>query len=186
MRKTVLAALAASSLAMLGACSQAGDDAEGTAATAEPSTETLAQALGNADGMNTVATALGDVGLAQVFDGAGSYTILVPNDAAFEKLGDAGKTLLEPEQRAAMAAVLRDHIVVGYLEPADIETAIESKGGAVEAKTMGGHKLTFSKDGDAIVVTSEDGSRATVAGDAVRSSNGVAIPMDGLLKKLVA
>lgn len=186
MTKTILSALAATSLLALGACSNGADDGAATNAAGEPSNDTLAKAMGEADGMKTVSTALNDVGLAQVFDGAGSYTILAPNDAAFASLGDNGKALLEPGQRAAMAAVLRDHIVVGYLEPSDIESAIETKGGAVEARTMSGHTVTFSKDGDAIVVTGEDGSTATLAGNAVRASNGVAIPLDGVLKKVAA
>ena len=187
MTRKLFTALAAGSLAVLGACSQEADDASDTAAgSTEPSNDTLAVALGDAEGMETVSAALGDAGLAQVFDGAGSYTILAPSDAAFEKLGDTGKALLEPDQRAAMAAVLRDHIVVGYLEPSDIETAIEAKGGAVEARTMAGHVVTFSKEGDGIMVTSEDGSRAMLSGDAVRASNGVALPVDGVLKKLDA
>ena len=51
---------------------------------------------------------------------------------------------------------------------------------------MAGHVVTFSKEGDGIMVTSEDGSRAMLSGDAVRASNGVALPVDGVLKKLDA
>ncbi len=186
MNKTILAALAATSLATLGGCTNEPETTADTSAQAEPSNDTLAKALSGADGMQTVAGALNDVGLAQVFDGAGSYTILAPNDAAFKDLGETGKALLQPDQRAAMAAILRDHIVVGYLEPSDIESAIEAKGGEVEARTMGGHMVTFSKDGDGIMVTSEDGSSAMLAGKAVRATNGVAIPVDGVLKKIDA
>jgi len=180
-----LAAAAAAALLALAACS-GGEDEAGGSDTAEPSDATLVQAISQADQLSTVAGALGDTGLSQVFDGAGAYTIFAPNDEAFAKLGDAGEGLSDPEQRAVMAAILRDHIVPGYLTPADIEAAINSKGGAVVVETMGNHLLRFTRDDDGLRVTGEDGSSASVAGSAVKASNGVAMPIDGLLKKLDA
>lgn len=180
----VVSALAAATL-MLGACADETEDGEvGPPAEAEPSGETLAEAIADAESLSTVARALGDVGLAQVFDGAGSYTIFAPNDEAFAALGETREALTEPDQRAAIAAVLRDHIVPGYLTPSDIEAAIDSQGGTVRAETMGDQTLRFTRDGEGIRVTSEDGSTAMIAGDALKAGNGVAIPLDGVLKSL--
>ena len=84
-----------------------------------------------------------------------------------------------------MVAILRDHIVPGYLTPADIENAIElAEDGSVEIRTMGNHTLTFTSEGDTITVTGEDGASAKFAGDALRASNGVAIPLDTVLRKI--
>ena len=180
-----LAAFAALALLAVPACS-ADETADQAAAESEPTDDTLAAAISDADGLTVVASALGDSGLAQVFDGAGSYTIFAPNDAAFEALGETGAALREPGQSAAMAAVLRDHIVPGYLTPADIESAIEAQGGAVKVETMGDHALTFSRADDGIRVTSEDGSAAMLTGNALKARNGVAIALDGVLKKVDA
>ena len=180
-----LAAFAALALLAVPACS-ADETADQAAAESEPTDDTLAAAISDADGLTVVATALGNSGLAQVFDGAGSYTIFAPNDAAFEALGETGAALREPGQSAAMAAVLRDHIVPGYLTPADIESAIEAQGGAVKVETMGDHALTFSRADDGIRVTSEDGSAAMLTGNALKARNGVAIALDGVLKKVDA
>ena len=180
-----LAAFAALALLAVPACS-ADETADQAAAESEPIDDTLAAAISDADGLTVVASALGNSGLAQVFDGAGSYTIFAPNDAAFEALGEAGAALREPGQSAAMAAVLRDHIVPGYLTPADIESAIEAQGGAVKVETMGDHALTFTRADDGIRVTSEDGSAAMLTGDALKARNGVAIALDGVLKKVDA
>ena len=180
-----LAAFAALALLAVPACS-ADETADQAAAESEPTDDTRAAAISDADGLTVVASALGNSGLAQVFDGAGSYTIFAPNDAAFEALGETGAALREPGQSAAMAAVLRDHIVPGYLTPADIESAIEAQGGAVKVETMGDHALTFTRADDGIRVTSEDGSAAMLTGNALKARNGVAIALDGVLKKVDA
>lgn len=182
--KFLRAVPAALALLSLSACSS-GEDAE--PAEVEAGDETLATAIADADDMRTVASALGDTGLAQVFDGAGSYTLFAPNDAAFDALGEAGQSLREPGQRAALAAILRDHIVPGYLTLDDIETALEAQGGrAVEVETMGDRTLVFSRANDGIKVTGEDGTSAMLTGASVRASNGVAIALDGVLKRLDA
>lgn len=181
-RAPVIAALAAGTL-LLQACS--GDGAESGEETAEVQEATLAASVADADGLSTVSGALGDAGLAQVFDGAAAYTLLAPNDSAFQALGEAGTALATPEQRPAMVAILRDHIVPGYLTPDDIANAIEQDGdGTVTMRTMGAKTVTFTEADNAIVVTSEDGATARLTGDAVRARNGVAIPLYAVLRKL--
>jgi uncharacterized surface protein with fasciclin (FAS1) repeats len=179
------AAIAAASLLALAACSQSSDtaDKQGSPAAA-PSGKTLADAISDTDDLSTVSGALRETGLAQVFDGAGSYTMLAPTDAAFAKLGDAAKSLGQADNKAEMAAILRDHIVPGYLTPDDIKAAIDAQHGSAKVATMGDHKLTFTRSGDGLVVTGDDGSRGTIAGEAIKAGNGVAIPVDGVLKKL--
>ena len=184
MTTRLVMALAATALALQG-CS--GEEADDSGDTAEVSEATLASLVSDADGLSTVSGVLGEAGLSQVFDGAASYTLFAPQDSAFEALGDAGEELRSAEQRAAMVAILRDHIVPGYLTSDDIANAIEAADdGTVEMRTMGGHTLTFTSEGETITVTGEDGATAQFAGDALRASNGVAIPLDGVLKKFTA
>jgi uncharacterized surface protein with fasciclin (FAS1) repeats len=170
---------------LLTACNSKSDEAGEP--TAQISRETLATVVADADGLSVAAGAMSDAGLAQVFDGAAAYTMLVPQDSAFDALGEPGEALRTPEQRPAMVAVLRDHIVPGYLTPEDIANAIkQADNGSVKMRTMGDHTVTFTQEGDTITATSEDGSSAKFAGDALRASNGVAIPVDGVLKKITA
>jgi uncharacterized surface protein with fasciclin (FAS1) repeats len=166
----------------LAACS-GGDQAGDQAAETEVSDENLARVIAGNSDLVSASQALGETGLTQVFEGAAAYTFLAPTDEAFDKLGAASADLRSPEQRPAMAAILRDHIVPGYLTPDDIRNAIElADDQSVKMKTMGGHTMTFAADGDAITVTAEDGATARFTGDALRASNGVAIPVDGVLK----
>lgn len=165
---------------LLAACSGGSDDS-GDAVAPSPSAETLAVMVAQAEGLSAVSATLKDAGLGQVFDGTGAYTLLAPQDAAFDELGAAGETLRSPEQRPAMVAVLRDHIVPGYLTPADIRKAIElDDDGKVAMRTMAGHTLTFSETDGTLAATGEDGTTVRFAGDALLASNGVAIPVDGL------
>ena len=177
-RESALPAAMAAVLMLAGCSGDSGTQEESAAA---PSEETLAALIAGTDDLSVVSATLKDAGLAQVFDGVAAYTLLAPRDAAFDSLGEAGAALRSPEQRPAMVAVLRDHIVPGYLAPDDIAKAIElDDDGKVAMKTMAGHTLTFARDGGTITATSEDGATVRFAGDALRASNGVAIPVDGL------
>jgi uncharacterized surface protein with fasciclin (FAS1) repeats len=137
--------------------------------------------VSQADDLSVVSATLEDAGLAQVFDGVAAYTLLAPEDKAFTGLGEAGETLRSAEQRPALVAVLRDHIVPGYLTPADIAKAIENDDdGKVAMRTMGGHTLTFASDGGTVTATGEDGTTVRFDGEALLAGNGVVIPVDGL------
>jgi uncharacterized surface protein with fasciclin (FAS1) repeats len=177
-------AFAAAAFVPLSACSQKDSEAPaGKTASPAPSDDTLATELSKMNNLTKLNAALRDTGLSQVFDNGGSYTIFAPTDAAFGKLGGAEAALMQHDQRAVLTAVLRDHIVPGYLTPDDIGAAIDSQRGQVKVQTMGDHKLTFTRQGEGYRVTSEDGSSALIAGNAVTASDGVAIPVDGVLKK---
>lgn len=185
MHNSSLAISVAASLALvLGACSKASDTPAGTA-TQDASAAGLAGALNQAGGMTTIGTALTSTGLATIFDGKGSYTVIAPNDAAFAKLGETGKGLMEIDQRSALAAILRDHIVPGELTAADIGKAIDAADDkSVKMRTMGAGDLTFRKSGTGIQVTASDGATAMLAGPEVKAKGSVAIPADGVLKKI--
>lgn len=173
-------ALALSVLVPLGACSKV-EDGE-TASEGENVDRTLAAAISQSSELSTVSDSLSEAGLAGVFDGPGSYTVLAPQDDAFAKLGDGAKELTAAENKALLVAVLRDHILPGHVTPDAIRQAVEDKGGPVSMRTLGEGTVTFSADGDAIAVTGDQGMKARLDGEALLASNGVVIPVDGLLK----
>ena len=176
--KTIAAAAALALFAPLAACSQEGTtNGETTAATVDG---TLASAIGDAPGLTTVSDSLSEAGLGEVFDGPGSYTLLAPGDDAF---APAGEALTGEENRAALVAVLRGHILPGHLTPETIRKAIENKNGPVTMTTLDDGEVTFAAEGDAITVSGADGSKATIDGEALIASNGVVLPLDGLVKK---
>ena len=181
MKKTFTAAALAASLALLSGCnSDADEPAEGES---EVGTETVAALMEDADDLSVVSDILGNTGLQGVFDGNAPYTILAPTDSAFSALDIP---LDGQEARAARVAIVREHIVPGFLSRADIEAAIGRSGGSVEMQTMGSNTLTFSSEGDNLLVTSSDGSEAMVAGDVISGANGSIIPIDTVLKSMDA
>lgn len=179
----LLAAAAAVGLVVpIGACSQ-GDDTKASATTAGDAEHgTLAAKIGSAPGLTTISKALSEAGLADVFDGPGSYTVLAPDDDAFAKLGDGGKALNDPANRAELVALLRGHILPGHLTPEAIRKAIADKKGPVAMRTLADGTVTFGANGDTIMVTGDDGAKASVDGSALVASNGVVLPLDGLIK----
>ena len=177
----VLSALAASSLLALPACSGEPEAANGEAPTQTDGTSTLASALGNIPELQTVSGAIVTAQLNTVFDGVGSYTLLAPNDDAFAALGPEGEALMSEEQKPILVGVLRDHILPGYLQPEDIEKAIDAQGGAVTMTTLGGSEVSFERNGETITVTRDNGASASFVGTAVAASNGVVIPIGAVL-----
>lgn len=190
MRKAnlTLALLAASALA-LGACSGETPSSDASTGAASdvlvPSNQSVPDALDNADGLQTVAEALKSTGIADIFDGNGSYTLLAPDDDAFAALGDTGKELIASSDHAALAALIKDHMLPGYVTSEDLGNAIDaSTDGQVTMTTLGGDDLTFTRQDDTIVVTAADGAQATLENDPVAGGSSIALPINAVLKKV--
>ncbi|WP_158611064.1 fasciclin domain-containing protein [Aurantiacibacter spongiae] len=182
--KPALAGVGLAALLALSACEydpQA--DETDAAARTEASTQTVAAILGDEADLSQLADALNEAGLAGVLDGNAPYTVFAPTNEAFGKLGDAAGELGSEDNRAALVAVLRGHIVPGTLTRQDIADALSGADGeAVTMETMGEGPLTFGGSGDAITVTAADGTSARLAGAGTRGSNGAVIPIDAVLK----
>ena len=184
-RRALVGALLATMALPLAACGDGADDQADAPAAGATASGTLADRLADSADLATVSGVVKDAGLADVFGGAAAYTILAPRDSAFDALGDPGKELRQPENRAAAVALLRAHIVPGYLTPKDIAAAVAADSdGKVQMRTMAGSTVTFTKSGTDIVATADDGATGVIATDAVTAGNGVAIPVAGVLRKV--
>lgn len=183
MMRWALAPVCVMALAACGSGEKAGEAEAGTA-TAAPSSKTIAATLKDDRSFGTLERVLDNAALGDVLAGKGPYTVFAPNDAAFTaSAGDLGGEAM----KAQGAAMLRAHIVPGALTRADILAAINRGGsGTVEVRTMANSLLTFSKEGEAIVVTGDNGARAKLTGDESVASNGVVQPVDALLVKAEA
>jgi uncharacterized surface protein with fasciclin (FAS1) repeats len=181
-------------VAALAACSGGSDNAnQATAAGnggapasgAQPGDAKVAQLVANNQELERLNRVAGNSGIGDVLNGVGPYTLFAPTNAAFEGLGAERADALATEQmRPQAAALLRAHIVPGTVTRRDLEAALGNAGGnPVRMKTMAGNSLTFSRDGGAIVVASEDGARARLTGEEGLGGNGAVQPIDGLLRR---
>ena len=185
-RRIALAAAGVLSLALLSGCQDAPEAQPDRAAT--DTNQTLAAAMSEAPGLSVTTGILRDAGLIEVFDGMGSYTILAPEDDAFGRLDEATRqTLSDPESRALATAVLRNHIVPGYLSPEDIANAIRSGNGeSVEMATVGDSTITFTLDGEEVTATLPDGESAVLSAVPTLATNGVVVPVDHVMGAMPA
>ncbi len=111
---------------------------------------------------NTLLAAAKAAGLAPTLSGKGPFTVFAPTDAAFAKLPKGTvQTLLKPENKRKLAALLKYHVVAGEIEAADI------KPGRSHVKTVNGKSVTVRKYGGVSI----NGVKV-VAAD-VKASNGV-------------
>ena len=141
--------------------------------------DTLAAAIPND---SKFGAALKAAGLDATLAGPGPYTVLVPADAAFDKLpAGALDTLMKPEARADLTALLTYHILPGTILAADIGRAIDKGGGKAMLPTMGGGEIDAKRDGERIVLTDDAGGRAVVTEADIKRSNGVIHRVDGVL-----
>ena len=182
MRTIMRRALTPLAVLLLAACSGDNDKTvDEAAATAEPSSRSLAATLEAESGFGTLDRAATNAGLGDVLDGVGPYTLFAPADAAFSA-GGAPADITEESRRAESAALLRAHIVPGALTRRDIAAALDRDAdGSVQMRTMANTLLTFSRDGETILVASESGARGRLTGEERVASNGVMQPVDALL-----
>lgn len=182
------------SAALATGCQQSdkqGNQAAGNGTTAQRSGDvkvpdtTIGQSLAGSSDHSTLVRAIKAAGLEATLSGSQPYTLFAPTNAALDKL-PAGTTdnLMKPEQKGQLTALLTNLIVPGVVTADDLSKAIERGKGKAELATMGGGKLTVTKNGDALTVTDAKGNQARVTRADMLQSNGVihvvdAVPQPG-------
>ncbi len=122
----------------------------------------------------TLVAAAKAAGLVDTLNSAGPFTVFAPTDAAFAKL-PAGtvETLLKPENKARLAAVLTYHVVPGKVTAAALTEQIRAGGGKAVLTTVQGATLTATVSGGKVMLRDGAGGSATVIAADVMQSNGV-------------
>ena len=151
-------------------------------ASAMQATSTIAANLAVSPNHKSLTAALTQAGLAQSLSGAGPFTVFAPTDAAFTQVPPVTRDgWMRPAQKAVLAGVLNYHIVPGKLTAADLSAKIAAGGGKAVLKTASGQDLTATKNGNAILLTSSSGNKATVTAADLTQSNGVVHVVDAVL-----
>ena len=128
----------------------------------------------NSKDHTTLVAAVKAAGLVETLSGPGPFTVFAPVNAAFDAL-PAGTvdTLLKPENKDKLVAVLTYHVIPAKLSAADIDAAIKKGGGKASWQTASGGELTFSEKDGKIWVWDANGGSAEVTIADVNQSNGV-------------
>ena len=143
---------------------------------------TIAATVAATPGLHTLATELRTAELDPLLAGDGPYTVFAPSDTAFARLSPGiANDLLAPENRAALVAVLRYHVVPGTMTTEQLTARIRAGGGSTTLTTLGGQPLTATMTGDVITLTSVTGNRSYVEDADVAQANGVIHIVNGVL-----
>lgn len=118
----------------------------------------------------TLTAALEAAGLVDTLKGPGPFTVFAPTDEAFARLpkGEA-ESLLKPENKAKLTAILTYHVAPGELMAADVAKK-------KMIKTVNGAELTVSTKSGAVMIND-----AHVVSADIKASNGVIHVIDAVL-----
>ncbi len=126
-----------------------------------------AVAAGN---FKTLVAALQAAGLADTLKGGGPFTVFAPTDDAFAKL-PAGtvETLLKPENKEKLKAILLYHVVAGQVGSTQVVKMSS-------AKTLDGKDVEITANNGAVMI-----NNAKVVTADIKASNGVIHVIDSVL-----
>src|SRR6185437_6840934 len=182
MKKTILATIAATALAItsFSASAQMKDPDVGGAAMYP--TKTIVENAMNSPIHTTLVAAVKAAGLVDTLNGPGPFTVFAPTNEAFDKL-PAGTVdnLVKPENKATLTKILTYHVVPGRISSRQLMQMIKKGHGKAMLKTVQGEDLTATMSDGHIMLTDAKGGTATVTTADVFQSNGVIHVVDTVL-----
>ena len=119
---------------------------------------------------STLVTAIKAADLAEALKGKGPFTVFAPTNAAFEKLPDGTlESLLKPENKSKLQAILKYHVVSGRVPAAKVVKMDE-------APTLEGSAVSIKVKDDKVMV-----DKAQVTKTDVKATNGIIHVIDTVL-----
>lgn len=136
----------------------------------------------NSKDHTTLVAAVKAAGLVETLSADGPFTVFAPVNAAFDKLPQGTvDSLLKPENKPTLTAVLTYHVVAGKWDSKWLMDEIKKGGGMYTTSTVQGSKLTFMMDGKNIWIKDPKGNKAKITIADVYQSNGVIHVIDTVL-----
>ena len=161
-----LALLIAAPLFFVGSLALAG----GHGSKAEMAKKDIVDTAVSAGQFKTLAAALDAAGLIDTLKGDGPFTVFAPTDEAFAKLPDGTvESLLMPENRDQLIAVLTYHVVAGKVKAADVVNLDQ-------ATTVNGADVTITVADNGVQV-----DNANVIATDIGASNGIIHVIDAVI-----
>jgi uncharacterized surface protein with fasciclin (FAS1) repeats len=130
----------------------------------------------------TLVAAVKAAGLVDTLEGPGPFTVFAPTNKAFGKLPKGTvESLVQPENKDKLTAILTYHVVPGKMSAADLMAAVKEGGGKAELKTVQGDVLTVTRKGHGLILTDSKGDMAHITIPDVNQSNGVIHVIDTVM-----
>ena len=141
----------------------------GTASFAAAASKDIVDTASGAGSFTTLLAAAEAAGLVETLKGDGPFTVFAPTDAAFAELPDGTvETLLMPENKDQLVAILTYHVVPGKVMSTDLQDDME-------AATVQGTTVMIDLDNGVMV------DEATVIQADIETSNGVIHVIDKVI-----
>lgn len=137
----------------------------------------------NSEDHTTLVAAVKAAELVDALQGEGPFTVFAPVNDAFENLPEGTvETLLKPENKEALAGVLKYHVISGKYDFETLKKMIKKNDGKATLSTLSGGSLTASMNGEHnIILTDENGNTANISTYDVMQSNGVIHVIDSVV-----
>lgn len=182
MKSAIRLSLVAAAIALAGGSLVASETNPMVGGAAMYPTKNIVENAVNSKDHTTLVAAVKAAGLVDTLMSAGPFTVFAPTNDAFAKL-PAGTvdTLLKPENKGTLTAVLTYHVVPGKISAAAIAANAAAHAGKATYTTVQGGTLSFSKGDHGWVVTDAKGHTAHITIADVNQSNGVIHVIDGVL-----
>jgi uncharacterized surface protein with fasciclin (FAS1) repeats len=131
----------------------------------------------------TLVAAVQAAGLVDTLKSPGPFTVFAPTNAAFDALPPGTvETLLQPENKDTLTAVLTYHVVAGRLDAKALQAAVAQGQGEATLTTVQGESLTVLANGPMnLLLVDAKGNQANIATYDVLQSNGVIHVIDTVL-----
>src|SRR6202451_3135731 len=138
-------------------------------------TKNIVENAVNSKDHTTLVAAVKAAGLVDTLSGPGPFTVFAPTNAAFAKLPKGTvATLLKPENKDKLTAVLTYHVIPGRYTAEDIGAKIDQMGDKRILNAVQCEPLTFERSGKThLTVTDAKGDVAHITIPDVMQSNGV-------------
>ena len=146
-----------------------------------PSKNIIQNAVNSKD-HTTLVAAVKAASLVETLQGPGPFTVFAPTNAAFAKLPvGTVDSLLKPQMKEKLVAVLTYHVLPGRLTVKDLWEASNKGGGKAKFKTVEGEELTVEFKGQVLTIRDSKGNASKVSIQNVFQSNGVIHVIDNVL-----
>lgn len=142
--------------------------------------------LSNTESSNkhtTLLAAMRGAELEEVLGNDGPFTVFAPSDKAFENFSEEDiQSLLKPENKKRLKALMTYHIIAGNFSASKILRAMCRGEGKATFTTVQGDEITATMNGIDIILTDNLGNTAKIVAADSTQCNGVIHEIDAVIR----